>query len=39
MHHPPLGTLVAVAATQRRDAISVADAVARIEAVLPEAAR
>ena len=40
-HCSPLGTLVAVAGTQRSETISVADAVARIAAALPatEAAR
>jgi formylmethanofuran dehydrogenase subunit B len=38
-HHPSLGTLVAVAATHRSETISVADAVARIAAALPESAR
>jgi formylmethanofuran dehydrogenase subunit B len=36
-HCPPLATLVAVAATQRSEAISVADAVGRIAAALPDA--
>jgi formylmethanofuran dehydrogenase subunit B len=36
-HFSPLGTLVAVEATQRSDAISVADAVGRIAAELPSA--
>jgi formylmethanofuran dehydrogenase subunit B len=38
-HFSPLGTLVAVEATQRSDAISVADAVGRIVTALPETAR
>ena len=38
-HYPPLGTLVSVAATHRSETISVADAVARIAAALPGAAR
>jgi formylmethanofuran dehydrogenase subunit B len=37
-HYPPLGTLIAVEATQRSDTISVADAVGRIAAALPGAA-
>jgi formylmethanofuran dehydrogenase subunit B len=37
-HLPPLGTLIAVEATQRSDAISVAEAVGRIAAALPGAA-
>ncbi len=37
-HRMPLATLVAVAATQRSDAMSVADAVSRIGAALPESA-
>jgi formylmethanofuran dehydrogenase subunit B len=36
-HFPPLGTLVAVAATQRSEIVSVADAVGRIVAALPDA--
>ena len=36
-HSPPLGTLIAVPATQRSEAISVADAVGRIVAALPGA--
>jgi formylmethanofuran dehydrogenase subunit B len=38
-HCAPLGTLVAIEATQRSETISVADAVGRIVAALPEAAR
>jgi formylmethanofuran dehydrogenase subunit B len=38
-HYSPLGTLVAVEAAQRSETISVADAVGRIAAALPEAAR
>lgn len=38
-HCPQLGTLVAVEAAQHSDAMSVADAVGRIVAALPEAAR
>jgi formylmethanofuran dehydrogenase subunit B len=38
-HYPPLGTLVAVEARQRSDAISVAAAIERIASQLPEAAR
>jgi formylmethanofuran dehydrogenase subunit B len=36
-HFPPLGTLVAVAATKRSETLSVADAFARIAAALPGA--
>jgi formylmethanofuran dehydrogenase subunit B len=38
-HYPPLGTLIAAEATQRSEAISVADAVGRIAAALAEATR
>jgi formylmethanofuran dehydrogenase subunit B len=38
-HYAPLGTLVAVSASQRSEAISVADAVGRIAAALLEKAR
>lgn len=38
-HCPPLGTLIAVAATHRNEVLSVADALGRIGAALPEVAR